>query len=107
MLIVASFLLPLAMGAGAAARATTGGAASDSTKTRTWWQHKLTGPNEGPEFQWELDRPLNLHSRVDLGQDVTNGIGQTAPNPTLYDIDGIENSASTVAALHRRSDRVI
>ena len=33
--------------------------------------------------------------------------GQPAPAPVIYDIDGIINPASTVAALHARGDHVV
>jgi hypothetical protein len=64
----------------------------------TWWHPENTGPNNGPEFRWELDHPLNLGSASDMG-----GAGPNA----LFDIDGILNPASTVAALHRLGDKVI
>jgi hypothetical protein len=83
-------------------------AAAPLTATaRTWWHPKNTGPNDGPEFQWELDHALNVHSVNDMGDGAVNAAGRKAPNPTVYDIDGIDNPASTVAALHRRHDKVI
>ena len=54
-------------------------------------------------WQWELAHPLNLASPSDMG---TNGVlytGPLAPAPQVYDIDGIENPASTVTALHAMS----
>jgi hypothetical protein len=74
---------------------------------RTWWHPTNTGPNNGPEFQWELDHALNMHSAEDMGATALNAAGHAAPNPTVYDIDGIDNSAATVAALHRLGDKVI
>jgi len=73
----------------------------------TWWHPTNTGPNNGPEFQWELDHPLNVKSATDMGTGSLNAQGNTAPNPTVFDIDGIENPASTVAALHNMGDKVI
>jgi hypothetical protein len=58
-------------------------------------------------WQWELGHPLNLASASDMG---TNGrlyTGAPAPAPQVYDIDGIENPASTVAALHAQGKHVI
>ena len=78
-----------------------------TAKAHTWWHPKAAGPNNGPEFQWELDHPLNVDSKTDMGDSVRNAAGQMALNPTVYDIDGIENPASTVAALHRLGDKVI
>jgi len=74
---------------------------------RRWWHPRNTGPNNGPEFQWELDHRLDLHSAKDMGDGARNAAGRTAPNPAVYDIDGIDNPAATIAALHRRGDKVI
>jgi hypothetical protein len=63
-----------------------------------WWHPTGIGPNNGPEFRWELDHALNLGSASDMGGAGPNG---------LFDIDGIVNPASTVAALHRLGDKVI
>lgn len=63
----------------------------------TWWQPSPAGPDNGPEFQWELDHPLNAGKLRSTG----------GRSPTLFDIDGILNSAATVAALHQRGDKVI
>jgi hypothetical protein len=71
----------------------------------SWWQ-----PGPAPlEWQWEIDHPLNLTSAKDMGTSDTAYNGDVAPadTPTVYDIDGIENPASTVAALHARGDRAI
>jgi hypothetical protein len=75
--------------------------------TASWWHPANSGPNNGPEWQWELDHPLRATSPADLGIGATNATGQVAAVPAVYDIDGIENSASTVAALHARGDKVI
>lgn len=58
-------------------------------------------------WQWELDHPLRLRNAQDMGTGVTTYIGAPAPNPVMYDIDGFDNPASTVAALHRRHDHVV
>jgi hypothetical protein len=42
-----------------------------------------------------------------MGTGATLPIGQPAPNPVAYDIDGILNPASTVTALHAAGDHVI
>jgi hypothetical protein len=69
----------------------------------TWWH-----PGARPiSWQWELDHPLRLSSRSDMGTNATLPDGKAAPAPTVYDIDGFDNKASTVAALHRRGDKVI
>jgi hypothetical protein len=73
----------------------------------SWWHPAGTGPDHGPEFQWELDHPLSTGSTEDMGDRARNAAGQFASRPTVYDIDGIENSAATVTALHRLGDKVI
>jgi hypothetical protein len=78
-----------------------------SASGKTWWRPGDSGPNNGPEFQWELDHALNIHSASDMGTGARDAAGRTAPNPTVYDIDGIDNPASTVAALHALGDKAI
>lgn len=75
--------------------------------TATWWQPTNSGPNNGPEWQWVLDHPLRVTNAADMGLSATNAAGNVAANPTVYDIDGIENPASTVAALHKLGDKAI
>src|ERR1700684_3212686 len=84
-----------------------GGSAGPASAAVTWWHPSDTGPDNGPEFQWELDHALNLASASDLGTGARDASGQIGPAPTVYDIDGIDNPASTVAALHERHDKVI
>jgi hypothetical protein len=74
-----------------------------ASTTGSWW----TPPLGNQPWQWELDHPLNLSSPSDMGTDVTLPDGQPAPNPVIYDIDGIENPASTVSALHALGDHVV
>ncbi len=65
-------------------------------------------PGPGPvAWQWELDHPLDLGSRRDLGLGDRTAGGQPAASPTVYDLDGFDTPAATVAALHRRGARVI
>src|SRR5260370_4358237 len=73
----------------------------------TWWQPTSSGPNNGAEWQWELDHPLRVGNAADMGAGATNAAGAVAPNPTVFDIDGIENPASTVTALHTLGDKAI
>ena len=69
----------------------------------SWWVPAL-----GPQpWQWELDHPLNLASARDMGTDDSLPDGRPAPVPVIYDIDGIVNPASTVAALHARHKRAV
>ena len=73
----------------------------------TWWHPTSTGPNNGLEFQWEIDHPLNVKSVADMGRGALNAAGRVASTPTVFDIDGIENPASTVAAVHKLGDKAI
>jgi hypothetical protein len=88
-------------GAAALLIAACGGPGPGSPKT--WWHPAASGPNHGPEFQWMLDHPLNTRDAADMG-----GAGRTGgAGPTVYDIDGIINPASTVRDLHRLHDKAI
>jgi hypothetical protein len=58
-------------------------------------------------WQWEIDHPLDLASASDMGTGVTRYGGAAAPNPVVYDIDGFDNPATTVAGLHARGFHVI
>jgi hypothetical protein len=83
--------------------ATTAGGSSATTEPRTWWH---PGPRPLP-WQWELDHPLNLSSSGDMGTGVAAYGGRPAAGPVIYDIDGFENPAATVSALHARGDKAI
>jgi hypothetical protein len=69
----------------------------------TWWR-----PGAGVlPWQWEIDHPLSLTSATDMGTNDTLPDGSPAPTPKVYDLDGILNPASTVAALHARGAHAI
>jgi hypothetical protein len=70
----------------------------------TWWK-----PTAAAEWQWELDHALDLSSTSDMGTGVTayNGNSSTVTTPMVYDIDGFDNPASTVAALHALGKKVV
>ena len=80
---------------------------SGRPKPRRWWHPMAAGPNAGPEFQWELDHPLNIRSAADTGGGAKNSLGKRSGTTTVYDIDGIINSAATVKALHKLKDKAI
>ncbi len=67
-----------------------------------WWR-----PAVVVAWQWELDHPLDLSSASDMGTGATTYLGAPAPDPTVYDIDGFDNSAATVSALHARGDHAV
>jgi hypothetical protein len=69
----------------------------------TWWSI----PTGNVSWQWVLNHPLSLNSPADMGTTDVLPDGSPAPAPTVFDIDGIINPASTVAALHARGDHVI
>ncbi|MGD0934750.1 MAG: endo alpha-1,4 polygalactosaminidase [Streptosporangiaceae bacterium] len=101
--------VPAATAAAPGARATRP-AVAPVTQGRTapgWWHPSNAGPDNGPEFQWELDHPLSSGSTLDMGTGVLNAAGHWTARMGLYDIDGILNPASTVAALHRQGSKVI
>ena len=58
-------------------------------------------------WQWEIGHALSLTSASDMGTGVNTYTGAPAPDPTVYDIDGFDNPASTVSALHAAGDRAI
>ncbi|HZM57202.1 MAG TPA: endo alpha-1,4 polygalactosaminidase, partial [Acidimicrobiales bacterium] len=58
-------------------------------------------------WQWELAHPLDLTNPSDMGTGATTYLGAPAPNPVVYDIDGFDNAAATVSALHAAGDRVV
>jgi hypothetical protein len=58
-------------------------------------------------WQWELDHALSLTSSSDMGTGVTTYTGAPAPDPVVYDIDGFDNPASTIAALHAKGFHAI
>ena len=69
----------------------------------TWW----VPPLGNQPWQWELSHPLRLNNAQDMGTDDKLPNGQPAPAPVIYDIDGIINPASTVAALHALGKHVV
>jgi hypothetical protein len=68
------------------------------------WQPALNS-----EWQWEIGQALSTTTASDMGTGLTAYNGDTSPatNPTVYDIDAIENPASTVTALKGLNDHVI
>jgi Glycoside-hydrolase family GH114 len=66
-------------------------------------------PAEDTDWMWELGKPLNTNNANLMGAGVTAWNGDTPPgdNPTLYDIDAIENPVSTVTSLHQLGDHAI
>ena len=64
--------------------------------------HPARPLSAGLIWQWEIDHALNTNSSSDMGTGKSAYNGATAPvtDPIIYDIDGFDNPASTVAALH-------
>ena len=101
-------LLLACAGGGPPAAATARAASTSRTAVaRTWWHPTATGPNDGPEFQWELDHALDISRVSDTGSEAVNSLGKRSGVTTVYDIDGMINPASTVTALHKLGDRAI
>jgi hypothetical protein len=86
---------------GTAASAASAASAAASVSA---WQ-----PAADTDWMWELGKPLNTANANLMGTGVTAWNGDTPPgdNPALYDIDAIENPASTVAQLHQLGDHAI
>jgi hypothetical protein len=90
--------------AAAPARVRSAHSATATIPTDRVWQ-----PPEHADWMWELGQPLVTSNSRLMGTGVTAYDGDQAPqdNPIIYDIDAIQNSAATVAALHQRGDHVI
>jgi hypothetical protein len=69
----------------------------------TWWK---PGTGELP-WQWELDHEIDTNSPADMGTGDTTYTGAPAANPAVYDIDGFDDTAADVAALHALGKRVL
>jgi hypothetical protein len=86
---------------------TTSGPSTTTTtgpvQTASWWRPALGDQS----WQWELDHPLNPSNATDMGINDTLPSGAVAPKPVIYDIDGFENPASTVSALHAQGAHVV
>jgi len=53
------------------------------TAVASWWQPANSGPNNGPEWQWELDHPLRVANASDMGTGATNAAGFNKSGPKL------------------------
>ena len=69
----------------------------------TWWRPGTTSL----PWQWEIDHEIVTTSASDLGTGDTTSDGGTAAAPVVYDIDGFDNTAADVAALHALGKKVI
>lgn len=90
--------------AGTSAAAAPRPAAQGRVITTSVWQ-----PAADTDWMWELGQPLDTNNASLMGTGVTayNGDSPPGDDPALYDIDAIENPASTVATLHQMGDHVI
>jgi Glycoside-hydrolase family GH114 len=84
-------------------------AANASTTTIARTAATVYQPAQDTNWQWEIGTPLVTTNATLMGTGVTAWNGDTAPgdNPTLYDIDAIQNPASTVTQLHALGDHAI
>lgn len=80
-----------------------------STTTSARFAATFYQPAEDTNWQWEIGTPLVTTNSTLMGTGVKAWNGDTAPgdNPTLYDIDAIQNPASTVTQLHQLGDHAI
>jgi len=72
-------------------------------RASSWW----TPPLGNQPWQWELSHPLRLSNGKDMGTNDKLPNGAHAPDPVIYDIDGIINPKSTVTALHAQGKHVV
>jgi len=87
----------------AAATVTAGTSGPVRSGAAGWWV-----PSLSPQpWQWELSNPLKLTSAKMMGTNDKLPDGSLAPAPVVYDIDGIINPASTVAALHAKGAHAV
>ena len=88
---------------------TTTTTSSTTTTTLSPLNTSIWQPPADADWQWEIGSPLVTSNANLMGTGVTayNGDAAPADNPDVYDIDAIENPASTVAALHALDDHVI
>jgi hypothetical protein len=96
-------------GNGAAASAVTAPAPATVTAPALAASDAVWQPPQHTDWQWEIGVPLVTTNAYLMGTGVTAWNGDTPPsdNPALYDIDAIENPASTVASLHHLGDHAI
>jgi len=74
------------------------------------WRSLQSGywvPPVNSTFLIKLGSPLDPSSPTDLGDGEFTYQGNSAPPPSVYDIDGNNNTADTVDALHARGAHVI
>lgn len=104
MIAVGPAALSVAGSGPAASAAVTRSATITMPASGSVWQ-----PPADADWQWEIGKPLVTTNANLMGTGITAYNGDTAPgdNPTVYDIDAIENPASTVAALHQLGDHAI
>jgi hypothetical protein len=98
--VALGFLVGLA---GFGVQGLSGAQAAPRAEAVSWW----VPPLGSQPWQWELSHPLRLSNAHDMGTDDKLPNGQPAPDPVIYDIDGIINPASTVAALHAEQKHVV
>jgi hypothetical protein len=70
--------------------------------TGTYWQ-----PGPVTSFNWVIGHPIDLTNSNDMGGNGVLYTGGAAPSPQVFDIDGFDNPASTVASLHALGKKVI
>lgn len=67
----------------------------------------IWAPAVKTSFMWLLSHPLDINNAADMGTGTKDYLGNAAPDPQVYDIDGFDNPATTVTALHDRSKKVV
>jgi hypothetical protein len=101
--VAAAFVALLAAAFGCGASASRSAGTTPTSPHGSWWRPG----SQRIAWQWELAHPLQLGNTIDMGLETRTSSGAPAGDPTVYDIDGFDTPASTVAALHRRGAHVI
>lgn len=66
------------------------------------WKPALNTP-----WMWMINGPINIDNPSHMGTTVKDYLGNDAPDPVVYGIDGFDNTANTVASLHARGKKAI
>lgn len=66
------------------------------------WTPALNTP-----YMLMLEHPLNTANASDMGTGVNDYLGNPAPDPLVYDIDGFDNPVATLTALHGMGKKVV
>jgi hypothetical protein len=82
---------------------TTGGSGGTTPTPGSWWK-----PGTGSlPWQWEIDHEIVMTQASDAGTNSKTYTGAAAAHPTVYDVDGFDNTAADVASIHSAGAKAI